>query len=745
MKVLLLLLLAGAAHADPPFYPRGTATNQALGGINQNFLDQTTLNHNRLTTTITPGNCPPGQTLVGAFYNNGYTFGGTCSAAGAVGTSTKTLVAVYVSPVTNNNSYTVNLNSGGTSGGTLTFLGEMFPSTGTVGYMAAVQSAQAPGTPTNANNPTCSLNLAQNFPSSSTVIVSVVNNPADTNYKVGCTVLFMANVSQGAAGALVNTSTIVVAGTTDFLSSVTFHSSILVYSSANAGAFFGDGSHLTGVSAASVNLSTVTTQFNLVAVATTTLAANVVALGASTAALVSSSTAYLWVNGQNSMTGQLTVQSSVTVIGSNNMSVGGSVGIGTTSPATKLHISSGVVTIDGTSPGMVIGSAQSGTGMLKVGGAISLPVVNTGIFLESPQAKFGDGTYTGLGTSIDTGLESYASGNLILGNGTTPRVYITPASGYVGIANASPGTALDVTGTITATGGAVNGTLNVTSSATASSFFGDGSHLTGIASSGSLSGIYLPLSGGTLTGELVSTTDILVSTNANITSVGLNIRNQSNGTGASTQLSFTGDSSTNKDAYIAKNSGANVLGLGGSGALGISANVIALKAGTGANQNTNIGIVISSINLVGLGTNWPQARLHISSGALLIDGATSSVTASGYAIQYSSASGDTVFGVSGGGHIVSSGTIPTVSCGAGSPAMLADSNDMSGYFTAGALATTCTVTFKTAWTKKPSCVAATNAATPIALSVAPTTTQLVISAAGALTGDTINYICFGAP
>lgn len=52
---------------------------------------------------------------------------------------------------------------------------------------------------------------------------------------------------------------------------------------------------------------------------------------------------------------------------------------------------------------------------------------------------------------------------------------------------------------------ALNGTggfLTAQSSVTASSFFGDGSHLTGIPSTSSISGVYLPLAGGTMTGGL---------------------------------------------------------------------------------------------------------------------------------------------------------------------------------------------------------------------------------------------------
>ncbi|MFI5361720.1 MAG: hypothetical protein ACHQ49_07100, partial [Elusimicrobiota bacterium] len=46
------------------------------------------------------------------------------------------------------------------------------------------------------------------------------------------------------------------------------------------------------------------------------------------------------------------------------------------------------------------------------------------------------------------------------------------------------------------------GTFTATSSVTASAFFGDGSHLTGIPSTGSISGFFVPQAGGTMTGSL---------------------------------------------------------------------------------------------------------------------------------------------------------------------------------------------------------------------------------------------------
>lgn len=108
--------------------------------------------------------------------------------------------------------------------------------------------------------------------------------------------------------------------------------------------------------------------------------------------------------------------------------------------------------------------------------------------------------------------------------------------------------------------------------------------------------------------------------------------------------------------------------------------------------------------------------------------------------------GTVSFGITQAGHVVSSGTTPSISCTAGTGTMGAHSTDMAGNFSAGTGATACTVTFVTAHSNLTSCVALTNAATPVALSITSlSNSAITITAASALTGDTIYYQCWGAP
>lgn len=139
----------------------------------------------------------------------------------------------------------------------------------------------------------------------------------------------------------------------------------------------------------------------------------------------------------------------------------------------------------------------------------------------------------------------------------------------------------------------------------------------------------------------------------------------------------------------------------------------------------------------GIGTDLtPDAQLEI----------LSSKSPTQYVISASSQSDvlGSVWGVTGAGHVVSSGTTPGIACNAGTPVMAADSNDMSGQYTAGVSAANCTITFANAFTKKPRCWCndETNILVIQALS---TTTTLKCTAAITLGSDVITYGCQAAP
>lgn len=93
----------------------------------------------------------------------------------------------------------------------------------------------------------------------------------------------------------------------------------------------------------------------------------------------------------------------------------------------------------------------------------------------------------------------------------------------------------------------------------------------------------------------------------------------------------------------------------------------------------------------------------------------------------------------------SSGTIPTaISCTAGTGVLLANANKQSGTFTAGTLATACTVTFSTPWNTLPN-FCSCNTGTTLYADATCSKTAITCTAASALTGDTISYFVWGPP
>lgn len=161
----------------------------------------------------------------------------------------------------------------------------------------------------------------------------------------------------------------------------------------------------------------------------------------------------------DTMTGQLTLLGSTLTITGNAFSVGatslavagGKIGVGTSSPATKLHLSSGTLTIDGSGGGInVVGPSSAsyfygdGSGLINVTGIDSSKVARAGDGMTGPLTLSGS-TLTVTGNAFSVGGSS-----------------LVVADGRTGVGTAAPATTLDVNGSVQFGSGALKSTFTAT-------------------------------------------------------------------------------------------------------------------------------------------------------------------------------------------------------------------------------------------------------------------------------------------
>lgn len=158
---------------------------------------------------------------------------------------------------------------------------------------------------------------------------------------------------------------------------------------------------------------------------------------------------------------------------------------------------------------------------------------------------------------------------------------------------------------------------------------------------------------------------------------------------------------------------------------------------------------------VGIGTTAPGAKLHVSSGTILVDGLAamlqvtkgegSSVT--GYAIKVSSGNAEHIFGVHNDGHLSMGGYPATLgTCTNGT--IVTNSHDNAGGATFAGANSSCAFVFGHTYDAVPFCVVTLQTASPgpmPVLSALSATGFTVVPNAGAFaSGDRLNFICMGA-
>lgn len=343
-------------------------------------------------------------------------------------------------------------------------------------------------------------------------------------------------------------------------------------------------------------------------------------------------------------------------------------------------------------------------------GTNALSVTQSGVLTTGGTISSGNnltvaGNATVSGNSFTVGTSSFTVG----GGSATVAYGLTAQTLTVNGASSQGGTTINASGALTVAASqavnlsGANGNVVSGASVTASAFFGDGSHLSGISAS---------------EGGYFATTKTF---------------------GSSVTVSGTAFSVNGADLAVS----------GGLTGVGTASPAVKFEVSTGANRH--MGITSASFMAGSGGMGIESYRDDSSSAPFILQGSQIYLRPQGnnYGVSVGHSLGGavqdattdlTVYGV-----ITSSTTQGTVSCTAGTPVLSATTTDQHGTFTAGSLATACTYTFGTAWPKTPDCICQGSIASINVANSAVSKTALTCTGASAITGDTITYICFGAP
>ena len=170
---------------------------------------------------------------------------------------------------------------------------------------------------------------------------------------------------------------------------------------------------------------------------------------------------------------------------------------------------------------------------------------------------------------------------------------------------------------------------------------------------------------------------------------------------------------------------------------------IDIKTGFGAGDillrpQNNDGFRVSVIT----GITASSSMTVISAGGILIRQSLSSTPPSNFIVNLSSANQSMVFGVQNSGHVISSGTVPTMGTCGTSPSV--DGTDLEGVITVGSgVVTSCTINFASPYARAPVCVCSDNSTTVSCSNGTISTTAYTINTSATLGGGLLSYICMG--
>ena len=160
--------------------------------------------------------------------------------------------------------------------------------------------------------------------------------------------------------------------------------------------------------------------------------------------------------------------------------------------------------------------------------------------------------------------------------------------------------------------------------------------------------------------------------------------------------------------------------------------------------NGNNGLSVQGPETIVQANSSVSTLLSISTNstgvALVSVSSVPAVNPGDYQLNIASVTGVTTFGVQYSGHVISSGTAPSVSsCGTGTPSVVG--TDMAGVITTGTGSpTACTLNFVTPYVNSPVCVCSPNAGVSCGVSSSSASS---VTFTLSITETAINFICIG--
>lgn len=335
------------------------------------------------------------------------------------------------------------------------------------------------------------------------------------------------------------------------------------------------------------------------------------------------------------------------------MDINGNVGIGTTSPATRMHLSSGTLTIDGT-----------GTNSIDAAGRIiardrltTQPATTT----NAAFASFVNGGGTNyIGTDDSTGGTFFGTAYAysLYGGGAYPMIFGTNGSermrisstGRVGIGTNSPGYSVDIRNDSVpvlhlAPATLTNGTYVKWDGYMSNGYIGMDNNL------GSGGSLFFATGGGNgaMTFDNYNSTAGFMWGNTSPTMVLLGNGNLGVGTTSPATALHVVGGVANIVSSFTYNNGSSLLVYSDSSGSGITGdnNFLAgyeiMKTGNSRIISPVVGeaVTFKSGGNVGIGTTSPATKLHVSSDAVTVDGAGGKFRSNGGAVEVWSASGAT--------------------------------------------------------------------------------------------------------